>query len=261
LPVCTRCRGEGHGHPRSISTELVCDGLTKRLGPVVHFRFDRHQASRTQAEKIRTTSKNRNFHSDGKPGALEPSRDRFGQFGFEAERHVRSYLHPREKLLVNPARDPNGPRVRGREHPSLAVRLRPLRIQRSHVVPGGRRIEMPHQDVFRVPRFADDEERRKAESTLRDLMRRHRSSHGVESTELPLGGHGPCKFAGLFQPSCVGHDPWFYEGRAAAFAGPPLPRTSCGAGTYAKHPWLATCTSSGPPDRASRRWCTPSSCG
>src|SRR5437879_2333481 len=113
LPVCTRCRGEGHGHPRSISTELVCDGLTKRLGPVVHFRFDRHQGSRTQAEKIRTTSKNRNFHSDGKPGPLEPSRDGFGQFGFEAERHARSYQHPIEKLLVNPARGPNGPRVRG----------------------------------------------------------------------------------------------------------------------------------------------------
>src|SRR5205807_4943567 len=109
----TRCRGEGHGHPRSISTELVCDGLTKRLGPVVHFRFDRCHASGTKAEKIRTTSKNRNLHADGKPGLLEPSRDGFSQFGFEAERHARSYLRPREKVLVNPGRDSNGPRGPG----------------------------------------------------------------------------------------------------------------------------------------------------
>src|SRR5439155_25884581 len=113
LPVCTRCRGEGHGHPRSISTELVSDGLSKRLGPVVHFRFDCRHPSGTQTEKIRTTSENRNFHSDGKPGPLEPSRDGFGQFGLEAERHARLYHCPKEKLLFNPARDSNGPRVRG----------------------------------------------------------------------------------------------------------------------------------------------------
>src|SRR2546430_17413327 len=151
--------------------------------------------------------------------------------------------------------------ARGREHPSLAVRLGPLRIEGSHVVPRCRGVQVAHQDVFRMSRLADDEERRKAESTFRDLMRGHRSSHRVESAEFPLGGHGPRKFAGLFQPSCLGHPPRFHEGRSTASAAPLLPRTSCAPGTYARPPWPATCTSSARPGQASRRWCTPSSCG
>src|SRR6267378_6055328 len=96
-----------------IGPELVGDGLSKRLGPIMHLRLDGRHGSRTQAEKICPTSKNRNFLSNGKPRLLEPSRDWFGQFGLEAERHARLYLHPREKVLVNPVRDSNGPRVLG----------------------------------------------------------------------------------------------------------------------------------------------------
>src|SRR5712692_2725636 len=89
----------------------------------------------------------------------------------------------------------------GWQHPPFRVRLRPLLIERPHVVPGGRRIEVAHQDPVRVAGLADHDEGGQAESALRELTRRHRPLDRVESAELAFRGHASSESEVLFQVS------------------------------------------------------------
>src|SRR5437870_2419203 len=91
--------------------------------------------------------------------------------------------------------------VRRREHPTLAVHLGPLGIEGPDVVPRSARIEVPHEDSFRMTGLADHQERGEANASLRDLSRLQGSVARGETGELSFGRHGHASSSVGFQPS------------------------------------------------------------
>src|SRR2546426_302449 len=151
--------------------------------------------------------------------------------------------------------------VRRREHPTLAVHLGPLGIEGSDVVPRSVRVEVAHEDSFRMTGLTDHQERGEANASPRDLSRLQGSVARGETGELPLGRHGHGSSSVGFQPS------FDLGGRGGTER---LHSRACDSArredssrplTYAGRPWLETCTSSGPRDRGSPRWSSRSSCG
>src|SRR5437667_4770798 len=76
LAVGAACGAERHRDPDAIGRELVCDCLPKRLGPSMHFHFDRCDGLPPGADKIRPTTENRDLQPNVESGVLKPCHDR-----------------------------------------------------------------------------------------------------------------------------------------------------------------------------------------